>query len=85
MLAISSKKFISIQENTIAVFTNLYSELSLHWSALLFRIFTNKLIDTLNDTIKCDVEFTEDEIYQAKRLHRFLVRKQIGSSFFPII
>jgi hypothetical protein len=44
---LSSKKFTSIQENTIAVLSNLYGELSLRWPAL-FRIFINELIDTLN-------------------------------------
>lgn len=44
---LSSKKFTSIQENTIAVLGNLYGELSLRWPAL-FRIFTNELIETLN-------------------------------------
>ena len=44
---LSSKKFTSIQENTIAVLANLYGELSLRWPAL-FRIFINELIDTLN-------------------------------------
>jgi hypothetical protein len=44
---LSSKKFTSIQENTIGVLANLYGELSLRWPAL-FRIFTNELIDTLN-------------------------------------
>ncbi|CAF2680148.1 unnamed protein product [Rotaria sp. Silwood2] len=68
---LSSKKFTSIQENTIAVLANLYGELSLRWPAL-FRISTNELIDTLNglflilsdnntiDTIKYDVEFIEE-------------------------
>ena len=44
---LSSKKFVSIQENTIAVLANLYGELSLRWPAL-FRIFTNEILDTLN-------------------------------------
>ena len=44
---LSSKKFTSIQENTIAVLANLYGELSLRWPAL-FRIFTIELIDILN-------------------------------------
>ncbi|CAF4832383.1 unnamed protein product, partial [Rotaria sp. Silwood2] len=77
---LSLKKFSSIQENTIAILANLYGELSLCCPAL-FRIFTNELIDTLNDTIKYDVEFIEEEIHQPKRLHHFLVPEQIGSSF----
>lgn len=44
---ISSKKFTSIQENTIAVLANLYGELSLRWP-IVFRIFLNELIETLN-------------------------------------
>jgi hypothetical protein len=44
---LSSKKFTSIQENTIAVLANLYGELSLRWPAV-FRIFITELIDTLN-------------------------------------
>ena len=43
---LSSKKFTSIQENTIAVLSNLYGELSLRWPAL-FRLFTHELIETL--------------------------------------
>ncbi|CAF3813461.1 unnamed protein product [Adineta steineri] len=77
---LSSKKFTSIQENTIGVLANLYGELSLRWPAL-FRIFTNELIDTLNDTIKYDVEFIEEEIHQPKRLYRFIVPEQVSSSF----
>ncbi|CAF3491063.1 unnamed protein product [Rotaria socialis] len=77
---LSSKKFTSIQENTIAVLANLYGELSLRWP-VLFRIFTNELIDTLNDTIKYDIEFIEEEIHQPKQLHRFLVPEQVASSF----
>lgn len=96
---LSSKKFTSIQENTIGVLANLYGELSLRWPAL-FRLFTNELIDTLNgwscrtssqreecrgkirlDTIKYDVEFIEEEIHQPKRLSRFVLPEQAGSSF----
>ncbi|CAF1161213.1 unnamed protein product, partial [Adineta ricciae] len=76
---LSSKKFNSIQENTIGVLANLYGELSLRWPAL-FRIFINELIDTLIDTIKYDVEFIEEGIHQPKRLYRFLVPEQVATS-----
>lgn len=33
------------------------------------------------DTIKYDVEFIEEEIHQPKRLHRFVLPEQVGSSF----